>query len=316
MTLNRYLLYFSYIGTRFRGVQRQLTYDIKYNDDPSSIQGIIEYALKQLEPKNLPKLHISSRLVGAQYVSNDFNARGCVKWRKYLYRLAVLKPEYINLYYEKFVFPTPITEEKRCFFINCPDFNLDLMNDVIPLFIGTKDFKTFMAKPKLFKNTEISTIRTWNSLNILPGKSFYASEFDKYYNYLDIFIDARSFLYKQVRRTVGVLIGVAQKKLSYNDVLYMFDNPSSKSWNPRVSTAPSHGLYLYDIGYDELDLKIPDHFLKVESDSCEILKEDTLDLRKEIIKERIKKRREDYNKRVSVSLEIIKQNELFRTNKN
>lgn len=119
-----------------------------------------------------------------------------------------------------------------------------------------------------------------------------------------------------MRRTVGVLIGVAQKKLTYDDVLYMFENPSSKSWNPRVSTAPSHGLYLFDIGYDELDLKIPDHLLKVEQNSNDILKEDSLDLKKEIIKERIKKRRENYNKRISVSLEIIKQNELFRTNKN
>lgn len=47
----------------FSGVQRQLTYDMVHNDDPSSVQGLIEYALKQLQPLNIPKLHLSSRLV-------------------------------------------------------------------------------------------------------------------------------------------------------------------------------------------------------------------------------------------------------------
>jgi len=34
-----------------------------HNDDPSSVQGLIEYALKQLQPLNIPKLHLSSRWV-------------------------------------------------------------------------------------------------------------------------------------------------------------------------------------------------------------------------------------------------------------
>lgn len=36
-------------------------------DDPSSVQGLLEYALKQLEPVNIPKLHISSRYVNILY---------------------------------------------------------------------------------------------------------------------------------------------------------------------------------------------------------------------------------------------------------
>lgn len=57
------------------------------------------------------------RLVGAQIVPNEFSARACVKWRKYLYRLAVVKPDYKDLYAERFVFPIPIIEENRCLFI-------------------------------------------------------------------------------------------------------------------------------------------------------------------------------------------------------
>lgn len=58
-----------------------------------------------------------TRLIGAQIVSKEFNSRACVKWRKYLYRLAVLKPEYSDLCSEQFMFPTPIIEDNRCFFI-------------------------------------------------------------------------------------------------------------------------------------------------------------------------------------------------------
>ncbi|XP_050423245.1 tRNA pseudouridine synthase-like 1 [Adelges cooleyi] len=358
MTLNRYLLYFSYIGTRFRGVQRQLTYDIKHNDDPSSIQGLLEYALKQLEPKNYPRLHISSRtdqgvhafkssahvdlefkynihpnklvyqvnnflikaqvpirLIGAQLVSNEFNARGCAKWRKYLYRLAVLKPNNEELISQRYVFPLPITEDRRCFFVYEPDFDLDLMKKVVPLFIGTKDFRTFMAKPKLFDKSNITTVRTWNSLDIVPGRSFYPTEFDNYFNYWDIYINAKSFLYKQVRRTVGVLLGVAQKKISYDDVKYMFDNPSSKSWNPKASTVPSYGLYLYDIGYDKVDLKVPEPVIELkEQNAVDSEVENCLEIKKLIVKQRIENRRVALNARISKSLEIIKRNELLRSN--
>lgn len=30
-----------------------------------------------------------------------------------------------------------------------PEFDVELVKNVLPLFIGFKDFKTFMAKPKL-----------------------------------------------------------------------------------------------------------------------------------------------------------------------
>jgi hypothetical protein len=57
----------------FSGVQRQLTYDMVHHDDPSSVQGLLEYAFKQLQPVNNPKLHLSSRLVNIScYITNNF----------------------------------------------------------------------------------------------------------------------------------------------------------------------------------------------------------------------------------------------------
>lgn len=93
----------------------------------------------------------------------------------------------------------------------------------------------------------------------------------------------------------------------------MFDNPSSDSWNPRVSTAPSHGLYLYDMGYDEADLALPIEE-KLEKAVCnENQIEVTLDLKKEIIKQRIENRRIALNARITKSIEKIKNHELLRS---
>lgn len=120
----------------------------------------------------------------------------------------------------------------------------------------------------------------------------------------------------QIRRTVGVLIKVAQKVITYNDVKYMFDNPASESWNPKVSTAPSHGLYLYDLGYDEADLAVPIEHNKLELPVLsEHQDEIPLDLKKEIIKQRIENRRNSLNARISKSREKIKNHELLRSTK-
>lgn len=96
----------------------------------------------------------------------------------------------------------------------------------------------------------------------------------------------------------------------------MFDNPASESWNPKVSTVPSHGLYLYDMGYDEADLAVPKEDKKLELPVHGENKDDiSLDLKKEIIKQRIENRRILLNARISKSKEIIKNHELIRSAK-
>lgn len=100
----------------------------------------------------------------------------------------------------------------------------------------------------------------------------------------------------------------------YDDVKYMFDKPSSESWNPVASTAPSHGLYLYDLKYDEADLELPIEYNKSEeSIHDESLVENSLDLKKEIIKQRIINRKAALDKRIAKSMEIIKNHELLKS---
>jgi len=110
-----------------------------------------------------------------------------------------------------------------------------------------------------------------------------------------------------------VLIKVAQNVITYDDVKYMFDNPSMNSWNPKVSTAPSYGLYLYDIGYDEKDLILSIEHKLEEPIHTESPVEISLDLKKEIVKQRIENRRVALEARIAKSTEKIKNHEFLRS---
>ncbi|XP_055376826.1 tRNA pseudouridine synthase-like 1 [Condylostylus longicornis] len=59
--MNRYLLNFSYIGTAFRGLQRQIIKSEPYKPDTNTVQGCIETALRNIFPVNKPELILSSR---------------------------------------------------------------------------------------------------------------------------------------------------------------------------------------------------------------------------------------------------------------
>lgn len=94
----------------------------------------------------------------------------------------------------------------------------------------------------------------------------------------------------------------------------MFDKPSSDSWNSIASTAPSHGLYLYDLRYDEADLELPIEYKKSEQPiHSENLVENSLDLKKEIIKQRIINRKAALDARITKSKEKIENHELLKS---
>lgn len=65
----------------------------------------------------------------------------------------------------------------------------------------------------------------------------------------------------QVRRTVGVLVGVAQGRLSLQDVQHMLDHPSQRNWKTKAQVAPPDGLFLLDVEYP------PHVFAEEEEDS-------------------------------------------------
>lgn len=143
----------------------------------------------------------------------------------------------------------PVAEIDRVYLVR-PPFDVELLEPVCRLLEGIHDFASFGsarrdAIPK-------PTVREIHSITVTPGRPSLDPSYDPLYSKLqfwDVNIRASSFVYRQVRRTVGVLVGVAQGRLSLQDVQHMLDHPSHKNWRPQAQVAPPEGLFLLDVEY-------------------------------------------------------------------
>ncbi|PNF18392.1 tRNA pseudouridine synthase-like 1 [Cryptotermes secundus] len=304
--MTRYLLYISYLGTKFRGVQKQLVNAESTKSDPESVQGILEICSKRFKPVNEPHVYMSSRtdrgvhalcssahvdlehaggltyhpahltvgynryfaeaeldvrVQSVHIVPETFHARFSAKSRTYLYRLAVRNPDAPPINgNSSWMVEIPFLEWNRCHFIQKVDkFDVSLLKAAAALFPGTKDFRTFMGnKAKL--PPDISTVKEMYRLDITPGTPLLGAEYSSccsYYTFWDITCQARSFLYRQVRRMVGALISVAVGHISIEEIRYMLESPSKNSWNSRINVVPPYGLYLVGVEYDPLEIVMP-----------------------------------------------------------
>lgn len=218
------------------------------------------------------KSDIPIRILCTRIVPSTFHSRFDVNSRSYLYRLAVLKkpisewtedfvPEDADYSdgllesYEKILFTQthPIEELDRCYFrYSSKQFDIDRVKDAAQLFIGRHDFQTFMGQTRRELPVPF-TIRTINSIDIVPGRPqttrFNLKYANNHFNYWDIHINAKSFIYNQIRRIVGTLIAIGEREISKRDVYEMVTIPSKYSWK-NLRTAPPNGLYLTKIEYD------------------------------------------------------------------
>lgn len=114
-------------------------------------------------------------------------------------------------------------------------------------------------------------MRRINSIDIKPGKPLTIQNSERFTNnfeYWDIRINAKSFLYRQVRRIIGTLVAAAEDKLTEKDVYEMLTIPSKYSWR-RIIVVPPHGLYLTHVEYPKewKTLKIDESQKKLELES-------------------------------------------------
>ncbi|GAB6018613.1 hypothetical protein CHUAL_000298 [Chamberlinius hualienensis] len=295
----RYLLYFNYIGTKFKGVQRQMK---PGNVDTSTVQGVIEKALGDyLKSEVTPRTYLSSRTDSGTHafintahvdlemsggptpnylvfklnkllresnvddvrinqiipVPKTFHARFNVVRRIYLYRLAVLNPEvekdpYLARHYESCL---PVSELFRIHTVRS-NFDVLTFHRVLELYKGKHDFATFMGSP--MSCSPVDTVRVLDSW-LRPGKPMVPTDVNPLYQNLtdfhEVYFASRGFLYRQVRRLVGAAIRVAEGKMTFEQIIYMLNNPSTDSWDQRVKLAPACGLYLANLFYNSEDLK-------------------------------------------------------------
>lgn len=84
-------------------------------------------------------------------------------------------------------------------FLRNQNFDICLAREVSSMFIGEKDFRTFMGSTR---KDDVVTIRNIMEVDINPGDIMFNNKYIEsynHYNFWDITIKGRSFLYNQVR---------------------------------------------------------------------------------------------------------------------
>ena len=238
----RYLIRFSYDGTKFHGFQRQ--------NDVKNVQGTLERVLSDVfesdivikgsgrtdagvhangqcahfdidkkitkEDINIINRILNDEIVIKSYklVRNDFHARHDVKRKKYIYKLNIGD-------FDK-------TKEGYC---NQKRLKLDfsLMKRAMKLFVGTHDFRNFVSGPRLDYTTTIYKTKIKRKGDMV----------------LFEFVGIGFYRY-MVRHLVGAVIDVGRGKAKVSDIERMIENPLVEK---NLSVVPAEGLYLVEVKY-------------------------------------------------------------------
>lgn len=169
-----------------------------------------KYALNMRLPRDIT-------IVDSEEVDLEFHSRFSAKGKQYKYII------YNN------EMPSAINRNYSYHIIN--RLNIDEMKKASKCLIGTHDFKSFMSKGTIVKDT----IRTIYSIDIIKNG-----------NFIEIIIEGSSFLRSMIRIIVGTLILVGNGKLRKEDLPNIILGKTRCLSGP---TAPAQGLYLQKVYY-------------------------------------------------------------------
>jgi len=150
-------------------------------------------------------------------VKDDFHARFDATYRTYEY--------YISL--EK----NPFTEESAWQHWRRP-LDIEPMNEACKILFEYEDFTSF------------AKLHTDNKTNLCK---IYKAEWEQNGSELKFTVSANRFLRNMVRAIVGTMVDIGAGKLQPEDLRKVIEN---KNRNSAGTSAPAHGLYLVDVGYD------------------------------------------------------------------
>ncbi|XP_058982334.1 tRNA pseudouridine synthase-like 1 isoform X1 [Musca domestica] len=225
----------------------------------------VEETITGVLNRTLYKQGLPIRLINTRIVPDTFHCRYSALGRTYLYRIAVAKNgikdlDTQNKHFESFI---PVEELDRCHFLHKATFDVERMRQASRMFVGRHDFRTFKSQDRqksASRDHPMFTVRRIDEINIKPGRSactgVNAKLAEELYDYWDIEVKGKSFLYKQVRRIVGSLIALATDRINEKCIYEMLTIPSKHNWDPRLQIAPAYGLYLARVHYNEEDLRV------------------------------------------------------------
>ena len=249
-TSQRYRLNVEYAGTGFSGWQKQkdartiqgtlLAAGAEIFSDPQlDIQGhgrtdagvhALNYtAHLQTTAPPLPLSQICQRfnellpssivMLSVSHCGPRFHARHNCIGRSYLYQISLRK----TAFHKKYVWwpKDPL--------------DIDAMTQVAKLFTGMHNFASFAEKKELKKSTKV----------LVNGVFVYH---DKNEEMVRLRVVGSHFLWKMVRRMVGVMVEVGRGKLTVDEVTGCLAGPSDV---PRRFTAPPSGLFFERAFYNQ-----------------------------------------------------------------
>lgn len=173
-----------------------------------------------LPPKNVigglnAYLPRSVRVLGAECVSDGFDARKSAKRKTYMYLLFAGDG-------------LPVLNDRAVF--TDRNIDMDAMNAAARAFVGTHDFSTFMASG--------SSAKTFT-------RTVTDAHFERNGDFISFFITADGFLYNMVRIAVAQLLKIGGGESI--DIGYLI---SKRDRNCAKELAPACGLYLYGVEYE------------------------------------------------------------------
>ncbi len=248
--INRIALVIQYDGSSFSGWQNQ--------KDLKTVQGTLENKIAELDPIRPVKviaagrtdagvhasgqvvhydfsgpipiykwpsalngrLPVSIKVLEASWVPSDWHACHSAKYRRYRY--SIFNSSCPNLFlqnisWHKYRFPLDINLMKQA------------LNDLI----GFHDFAAFQ-KAGSNRNNSFTTVQ---EVSICRDGDIITVE-----------IQASGFLYGMVRLLIGQLVAVGEKRLTLQEFQYIWRNGLRSEVK---EAAPSHGLCLIRVGYEE-----------------------------------------------------------------
>ncbi|MDR2205979.1 MAG: tRNA pseudouridine(38-40) synthase TruA [Flavobacteriaceae bacterium] len=150
-------------------------------------------------------------------VENDAHARFDAVYRTYEYCISLVK--------------NPFTQDFAWQFRK-PNFDVKKMNEACKILFEYEDFESF------------SKIGGDNKTNLCK---IYKAEWQQSETELKFTISANRFLRNMVRAIVGTMVEIGSGKISIEDFRKIIE---SKNRNSAGSSAPAHGLFLVDVGYE------------------------------------------------------------------
>jgi len=176
----------------------------------------IKFALNDNLPADINILEVEK-------VNKSFHARKDAKYRSYLYIISQRRTAFAK----KFVWW--IKDELK----------FEKMNLASQHFIGLKDFQSFTE----MDDEEKSTLVKIEDIQLKQEGSL-----------ILIRVIGSHFLWKMVRRMIGILVEIGRGNMDEIELLKMIEN---KSELPAKFTAPPSGLYLENVFYSE-NYKLPE----------------------------------------------------------